>query len=96
MIVLLSIHRSPSFILASEFIALKQDLKEWNAEVFGNFNGQKNSFMEEMQILEPEEEDGALFEEIFLRKKKSRVDDLERVLLMEEISQRQKSKALWL
>lgn len=67
--VLLSIHRSPSFILASEFIALKQDLKEWNAEVFGNFNGQKNSLMEEMQILEPEEEDGALSEEIFLRKK---------------------------
>lgn len=59
---------TPSFILARKLKALKFNLKEWNAEVFGNINGQKNPLMEELQVLEYGEEDGALSKEAFLKK----------------------------
>lgn len=75
--------------------ALKADLKVWNAEVFGNVNGQKNSFFEELLDMESREEEGVLSKEAFLRKKDV-IANLERVLLLEEISWHQKSRALWL
>lgn len=75
----------PVDLLASKLKNLKPDLKEWNAKVFWNINGQENSLTEECQILESWKEDGAFSEEAFFRKNLLWLLIL-RVLLMEEIS----------
>jgi hypothetical protein len=71
--------------------ALKADLKVWNEEVFGNVEFLKRSLMEELGILDGLEEVQALVDEEKLRKTLV-ISELERTLLMEEISWRQKSK----
>ncbi|KAG7951253.1 hypothetical protein I3843_13G156700 [Carya illinoinensis] len=86
---------NPSFILACKLKTLKQDLKKWNLEVFGSIDNQKNTLMEELQDFEARELTGDLSEEALARKMVV-VIELEKVLLMEEISWRQKSRALWL
>ncbi|XP_041001721.1 uncharacterized protein LOC121247439 [Juglans microcarpa x Juglans regia] len=86
---------TPSFILASKLKALKQDLKKWNLEVFGHIDNQKSTLLEELQELEGKELLGDTLEEVLLRKG-TVMANLERVLSSEEISWRQKSRALWL
>ncbi|KAF5457277.1 hypothetical protein F2P56_021390, partial [Juglans regia] len=86
---------TPSFILAAKLKALKQDLKKWNLEVFGHTDNQKSSLLEELQELEGRELSGDASEEVLVRKGMV-VAELERVLLSEEISWSQKSRALWL
>ncbi|KAF5461269.1 hypothetical protein F2P56_017384, partial [Juglans regia] len=86
---------TPSFILAAKLKALKQDLKKWNLEVFGHTDNQKSSLLEELQELEGRELSGDASEEVLVRKGMV-VVELERVLLSEEISWRQKSRAFWL
>ncbi|XP_035547453.1 uncharacterized protein LOC118348953 [Juglans regia] len=71
-----SFQGSPSFIMAKKLKTLKQDLKQWNDQVFGNVFQQKRSPIEDRVW--------------------KVVADLERVILMEEISWRQKSRILWL
>lgn len=71
------------FILAGKLKALKMDLKKWNVEVFGNIVDHKNSLMEKLIAVEDGEED-----EMALLRKKEVVSELERLLLMEEISWR--------
>ncbi|KAG6666011.1 hypothetical protein CIPAW_01G000600 [Carya illinoinensis] len=83
------------FILARKLKLLKQDLKFWNEQVFGNVPSQRRSLLEELQGLEGEQEARTLTKSEKTRKSQV-VTDLERALLMQEIYWRQKSRALWL
>jgi hypothetical protein len=86
---------SPSFIFARKIKALKMDLKKWNEEVFGNIDCNKNKLLYDLRELDGIEEVRALDSEE-LAKKWQVSRELEDVLLMEEISWRQKSRILWL
>ena len=86
---------TPSFILAMKLRALKLDLKKWNVEVFGHVQNRRRQAMDELNVLDVEEESRPLSSEE--RSQKIRlVEDLEKSFLQEEISWRQKSRALWL
>jgi hypothetical protein len=86
---------SPSFIVASKLKALKVDLRRWNEEVFGNVGRKKKILLEELCAFDIIEEERALGDKE--RMKKAEVlSELERSTLMEEVSWRQKSRALWL
>ncbi len=86
---------TPSFIMAKKLKALKLDLKKWNEEVFGHMRHRRNILMLELDKLDVMVEQRPLSED-----KKSQKDriitDLEKNALLEEISWRQKSWALWL
>jgi hypothetical protein len=87
---------SPSFVLAQKLKALKVDLKLWNEQVFENVDSLQKARLEDLCKLDrlEEEERGLDFDELL--KKNLIASDLERIILQEEISWRQKSKALWL
>jgi hypothetical protein len=82
-----------SFVLACKLKTLKQDLKKWNEEVFGNIERNKRKLFEELQAFDSFEGSKALVEEEILKKTKI-VSKIERCSLLEEV--RQKSKVLWL
>jgi hypothetical protein len=85
----------PSFVLANKLKALKADLKKWNEEVFGDIGKKKKELLEGIRELELIEERRCLEEDEKVR----RVDmarEMEKTLLFEETSWRQKSRALWL
>ncbi|XP_035544681.1 uncharacterized protein LOC118348042 [Juglans regia] len=79
---------NPSYVLAGKLKALKKDLKIWNEQVVGDVTLQKKSLFQELQGLEGVGEENI--------RKCQVVAELERLTLMEEISWRQKSRALWL
>jgi hypothetical protein len=86
---------TPSFVFVSKLKALKTDLKQWNEEVFGNVGVHKKKLEKGMCELDLIAEDRPLSEkEKFKREEFSR--NLERHVLLEEVSWRQKSRALWL
>jgi hypothetical protein len=86
---------TPSFVFASKLKALKTDLKQWNEEVFGNVGVHKKKLEKGLCELDLIAEDRPLSEEEkFKREEFSR--NLERHVLLEEVSWRQKSRALWL
>jgi hypothetical protein len=86
---------SPSFILAQKLRALKEEIKRWNREVFGNVGARNKAWAEELESLDRSEEVRRLSDE---EKERRRVlvADLEASLLQEEISWRQKSRVRWL
>jgi hypothetical protein len=84
-----------SNVLACKLKALKGDLRRWNNEVFGHVGKRKKDLLEEITELDSLEEDRDLDDEE-KRKKLLLSMELERLLLCEEISWRQKSRALWL
>ena len=86
---------TPGFIMACKLKALKADLKKWNEEVFGNVGVKKKKLMAELVELDTMADLRPLTGEE-LQKKALIVADLERTSLFEEISWRQKSRALWL
>jgi hypothetical protein len=90
-----SFQGSPSFVLAHKLKALKVDLKSWNEQVFGNVESLKLARLEELRVLDSLEVERGLDSEDLLRRN-SIASDLERTILLEEISWRQKSKVLWL
>jgi exonuclease III len=85
----------PSYVLAQKLKALKGDLSRWNNEVFGHVGKRIKAISEEIMEMDSLEEERGLDEED-KRKKASLSMELERLLLCEEISWRQKSRALWL
>jgi hypothetical protein len=85
----------PSNVLARKLKALKGDLRRWNNEVFGHVEKKKKDLLEEIRELDRLEEERDLDEEE-KRKKLWLPMELERILLCEEISWRQKSRAIWL
>jgi hypothetical protein len=86
---------TPSFILAKKLKALKGDIINWNKSVFGNVGALIKERVEELKALETTAEGGGLSEEERERKRQL-CRDLERALLQEEISWRQKSRIKWL
>ncbi|XP_042950267.1 uncharacterized protein LOC122282377 [Carya illinoinensis] len=85
----------PSFIFARKLKALKQDLKLWNMQSFGNIGKLKKIKQREIHELERLQESRPLnLEE--LAQKLALIVELERIILLEEISWRQKSRELWL
>ncbi len=86
---------TPSFILAKKLKALKLDLKKWNEEVFGNVGYKRQQLMIQLDQLDVIAEDRPLSVEENLIRERLRAD-IERNALLEEISWRQKSRALWL
>ena len=86
---------SPSYILASKLKALKEDIKKWNKECFGDVRIKKLDLMHELQMLDGKENQGLLTAE----EKAYRVNtqsELEKTLLLDEVAWRQKSRVQWL
>ena len=86
---------TPSFILTRKLKALKLDLKKWNAKVFGNVEHKRTQLMMQLNQFDVLVENHPLSKDEILQKERIRAD-LERNTLMDEISWRQKSQALWL
>jgi hypothetical protein len=90
-----SFEGSPSFVLAKKLQALKEEIKKWNIEVFGNVGARNKAWAEELKMLDSYEEDRGLSEEEKERRR-GLISDLEASLLQEEICWRQKSRIRWL
>jgi hypothetical protein len=86
---------TPSFIFAKKLKALKGDIINWNKTVFGNVGALIKERVDELKALERSAEREGLSEEERVRKGQL-CRDLERALLQEEISWRQKSRIKWL
>ncbi len=86
---------TPSFILASKLKALKENLKQWNKETFGDVRLQRLRRMDEILELDVKEGcRGLSSEEHILREELK--SEVVRLAHLEETSWRQKSRALWL
>jgi hypothetical protein len=86
---------TPSFVFASKLKALKTDIKQWNEEVFGNVGVNKKKLEKGLCELDLIALERPLSEEEkFKREEFSR--NLELHVFLEEVSWRQKSRALWL
>jgi hypothetical protein len=85
----------PSRVLARKLKALKEDLKTWNRNVFGDVSLKKNRAMDDILKLDEKEHQGYLSREDRLQREvlKGEVDSLAH---LEEVSWRQKSRVLWL
>ena len=85
----------PSYILACKLKALKRDLKHWNKQVFGDVAFRKKSLLTELLDIDMRGEMQVLTQEDRTRRLvvKSYIDYL---ASLEEISWRQKSKALFI
>jgi hypothetical protein len=86
---------TPSFVFASKLKALKTDLKQWNEEVFGNVGVNKKKLEKGLCELDLIAEERPLSEEE-KSKREEFSRNLERHVFLEEVSWRQKSRALWL
>uniref|UniRef100_A0A2N9I786 Reverse transcriptase domain-containing protein n=1 Tax=Fagus sylvatica TaxID=28930 RepID=A0A2N9I786_FAGSY len=92
---LISLREPPSFVLASKLKALKGDLKQWNAQEFGNVAVQQQGLLHSLNAIETIAEGRSLTVEE--KKEKERlILDWEKNSLLDEISWRQKSRATWL
>jgi hypothetical protein len=90
-----SFRGSPSFILDKKLRALKEEIKRWNREEFGNVGARNKAWAEELELLDSYEEVRRLSEDE--RERRSLLaSELEASLLQEEISWRQKSRVRWL
>ena len=86
---------TPSFILAKKLKAFKLALKKWNYEVFGHVGHKRQQLMAELNQFDVLVEDRPLSVEEQTQKEQI-VVELERNALLNEISWRKKSRALWL
>ena len=85
---------STSFILAQKLKALKADLKKWNREVFGDLAFRKKNLLTELMGLDDREESVGLSNEVQICRVQLK-GDIEHLASLEEISWRQKSRALF-
>ncbi|RVW27828.1 Transposon TX1 uncharacterized 149 kDa protein [Vitis vinifera] len=90
-----SFRGKPSFVLAKKLQALKYDLKRWNKEAVGNVTARKDAALEELNSWDRLESCGPLSEEDRHSQRIVR-DEFSHCAILEEISWRQKSRALWL
>ena len=82
------------FILAKKLRALKANLKKWNKEEFGDLALRKKNLLIELMGLDAREELLGLSNEDKLRRIQLK-GDIEQLASLEEISWRQKSRALY-
>ena len=86
---------SSSCVMASKLKVLKLDLKQWNAQEFGNIAYQQQGILHSLHVIETLAETRSLSEEEKAAKAKL-ILDWEKNSLLDEISWRQKSWATWL
>ena len=86
---------SPSYVLACKFKALKKDLKLWNKHVFGDVHFRKKCLLSELLALDMREGLQVLTVEDKERKIEIKAE-IESLAALEEVSWRQKSRALFL
>jgi hypothetical protein len=86
---------SSSFVLASKLKVLKEDIKKWNRESFGDVHIKKLELMRELQDLESKENQGLFTGEDRVHRLNTQ-SELEKTLLLDEVSWRQKSRVQWL
>uniref|UniRef100_A0A2N9GXN7 Reverse transcriptase domain-containing protein n=1 Tax=Fagus sylvatica TaxID=28930 RepID=A0A2N9GXN7_FAGSY len=92
---LAGVRSCPSFVLASKLKVLKEDIKKWNKESFGDVHIKKLELMKELQLLESKENQGLFTGENRVCRLNTQAE-LERTLLLDEVSWRQKSQIQWL
>ena len=86
---------TPSFVLASKLKALKEDLKIWNKDTFGDVHYRKNCRMRDILDLDVKEgREDLSFDEQNLQE--VLITEVIQLAHMEETSWCQKSRALWL
>ena len=85
----------PSFVLAKKLQALKYNLKRWNKETLGNVSARKDAALEKLNYWDSLERLGALSKEDRSSQRITK-DEFSHCAILEEISWRQKSRALWL
>ncbi|RVW82609.1 Transposon TX1 uncharacterized 149 kDa protein [Vitis vinifera] len=85
----------PNFVLAKKLQALKYDLKMWNKGTLGNVLARKDAALEKLNYWDSLERLGSLSEEDRSSQRMAR-DEFSHCAILEEISWRQKSRALWL
>ncbi|XP_059626980.1 uncharacterized protein LOC132269744 [Cornus florida] len=86
---------TPSHSLACKFCLLNNDLKVWNNEDFDYLVWRKNHVFSEIAEIDRMEGQGSLAESLKLRRVECQAKFAE-IAVMEKISWRQKSRALWL
>ena len=84
----------PGFILAQKLKALKADLKKWNREEFGDLAFRKKTLLTELMGLDAREELLGLSNEEQIHRIQLK-GDIEQLASLEDISWRQKSRALY-
>ena len=84
-----------SFIIARKLKYIKDKLKIWNNDVFGDIKIQKHNLLVPLVLLIRKRSLLALLVLRFSRNQLLRLTGL-KIILMEEISWRQKSRAIWL
>jgi hypothetical protein len=85
----------PSLVLARKLKALKEDLKQWNYQVFGNVGLKQQQLFCDLEVLDRKESCGGLSSpERDLRG--TLLLELDKLAHFEETSWRQKSRVLWL
>ena len=90
-----SFRGTPSYVLSQKLKALKEDLKLWNKQVYGDVGLKRQQLKCDLQSFD--EKEGSSFltpEERVLREVCK--SELEKLALLEEVSWRQKSHVLWL
>ncbi|KAJ9701144.1 hypothetical protein PVL29_006475 [Vitis rotundifolia] len=86
---------TPSFVLAKKLQALKYDLRMWDKETLGNVSVRKDAALERLIYWDGLERLGSLSEDDRRSQQIAR-DDFSHCAILEEISWKQKSRALWL
>ncbi|XP_065623458.1 uncharacterized protein LOC136064919 [Quercus suber] len=86
---------TPSFVFAKKLKALKEDIIQWNRSEFGHVGRKKSQFLEALKLLDAKEGEFGLSaaescERVVVR------SEIEKLLSLEEISWRQKSRMLWI
>ena len=85
----------PSLVLARKLKALKEDLKIWNKEVFGDVGLKKKGVMNDILRFDEKEFQGVFSDEEQVQRDQLRAE-WDHLAHLDEISWRQKSRVLWL
>ena len=84
-----------SFVIKRKLKFVKEELKKWNKEVFRDIKLRKYKLLDSVDALDVKEKSDGLSSDEIDQRREAR-EELARVLHMEEVSWRQKSRALWL
>jgi len=84
-----------SYVVASKLKYLKEKLKVWNRVTFGDIRVKKLKLLDSINLFDRKEESSGLSSEE-LEQRSAAKADWAKVCTLEEISWRQKSRALWL
>jgi len=84
-----------SYIVATKLKFVKEKLKKWNREMFGDVKTQKYNLLGITNSIDVKEETSGLTS-VECQQRRDAKEDWAKLILMEEISWRQKSRALWL